>query len=325
MVLFLTKAEVTSLLTMDDALVAVEAALREQGEGVATNRPRQRAAVGATTLHVLPAAVPGANRLGLKAYTTGPNGARFWMMLFGAGGELQAILEADRLGQVRTGAATGVATRYLSRPESRTVGLNGTGYQARTQLEAVCKVRPIAVARVWSRTPAKVEAFCREMSAQLGVAVEPAASAEAAVRGADVVITMTSAREPVVLGEWLEPGMHLNVAGSNRATNREVDPAAVARASRIVVDDLAQSQVESGDLLAAVAAGAARWESMAELGAVVAGKVPGRPEAGAITLFKSNGIGLWDVAVAAWVYELARERGVGRELPIAAGPDPTRV
>ncbi|MFO7173760.1 MAG: ornithine cyclodeaminase family protein [Bacillota bacterium] len=325
MVLYLTEQDVDSLLTLDDAIAAVESALREHGEGKAMNRPRQRVLAENTMLHVLPAAVPSAGRLGLKAYTTGPGGARFWTLLFSADGELLAILEADRLGQLRTGAATGVATRYLARPDSRIVAILGSGYQARTQLAAVCKVRPIAQARVWSRTPANAAAFAREMAAQLGIEVVPAPSAREAVRGADVVITITTAREPILFGEWLEPGMHLNVAGSNRASHREVDAAAVARADRIVVDDLAQSQVESGDLIAAVAAGAARWEEMVELGAVVAGRAPGRESPEAITLFKSNGIGLWDVAVAARVYDLARERGVGQPLPISGSPRRVRT
>lgn len=327
MVLMLTEQEVAALLSMEEALAAVEAAMAQQGQGRAENRPRQRVKAGQTMLHVLPAAVTGSSagtgaaRLGLKAYTTGPGGARFWAMLFAESGELLAILEADRLGQIRTGAATGVATKYLARPESRTAAVIGSGYQARTQLEAICKVRPISAARVWSRTPENAAAFAREMTARLGIPVEPAPSAESAVRGADVVVTITNAREPVLRGEWLEPGMHINAAGSNRASHRELDSSAVGRAGRIVVDDLAQARVESGDLIAAVAGGAARWEEMVELGSLVAGRVAGRPDPAAITLFKSNGIGLWDVAVASRVYELARERGVGRELPMAPTPD----
>ena len=136
MVLFLTEGEVRGLLDMQDAMQAVEEALREQGRGEATNQPRQRVSLDGVTLHVLPAAVPGAGSMGLKAYITRPGGGRFWVMLLGVDGAMRAIIEADLLGQVRTGAATGVATQHLSRPDSREVGIIGSGYQARTQLEA---------------------------------------------------------------------------------------------------------------------------------------------------------------------------------------------
>lgn len=319
MPLFLSESDVASLLTVPDAIRVLEEAIREQGEGRATNAPRQRVTAGRTTLHVLPAAVPSAGSLGLKAYTTGPGGARFWLLLFGDGGELLAFMEADRLGQARTGAASGVATRHLSRAESSGVGVIGTGYQARTQLEAVCAVREITRVRAWSRTRENAERYCREMSARLGIPVEPADTAQGAVEGADIVITMTNAREPVLRGEWLAEGAHLNVAGSNRATHREVDAATFGGADLIVTDDLDQARVESGDLIEAVAEGAVRWEDVHELDQVVAGKTPGRRSTADRTVFKSHGVGLWDVAVAAHVYRAARERGVGRELGIGAG------
>jgi alanine dehydrogenase len=251
---------------MQDAMQAVEEALREQGRGEATNQPRQRVSLDGVTLHVLPAAVPGAGSMGLKAYITRPGGGRFWVMLLGTDGAMHAIIEADLLGQARTGAATGVATGHLSRPDSREVGIIGSGYQARTQLEAVCAVRPIEEIRAWSPTRENLLRFCDEMTGRLSVPMEPVADARSAVQGADIVVTMTKAREPVLLGDWLEPGMHLNAAGSNQASNREVDARAFSRADLIVVDDLAQSRVEAGDLIAAVKEGTIRWEEITEQG-----------------------------------------------------------
>jgi ornithine cyclodeaminase/alanine dehydrogenase len=315
-VLFLNEKDVTSLLTMSDAIEAVEAALRDEGLGEATNRPRQRVVAGPTMLHVLTAAVPRSGSLGLKAYTTGPDGAKFWLLLFSEHGKLEAIMEAGRLGQVRTGAASGVATRWLSREDSSTVGIIGTGYQARTQLEAVCEVRPVTHVRAWSRTREHVTAFSQEMSTLLGVAVAPAASARDAVVGADIIITMTSAQNPVLHGEWLSEGMHLNVTGSNNPRRSEVDVDAVHQAGLVVTDDVEQARTESGDLIMAAAAGALDWSDVKQLSAVVAGTTSGRKNDSEITLFKSNGIGLWDVAVAARVFELAVERGKGTRLGI---------
>jgi alanine dehydrogenase len=322
MVLFLTEREVRGLLEMQDAVQAVEEALREQGRGEATNQPRQRVSLDGVTLHVLPAAVPGAGSMGLKAYITRPGGGRFWVMLLGADGAMRAIIEADLLGQVRTGAATGVATRHLSRPDSREVGIIGSGYQARTQLEAVCAVRPIEHIRAWSPTRENLLRFCDEMTDRLAVPVEPVADARSTVQGADIVVTMTKAREPVLLGDWLEPGMHINAAGSNQASNREVDARAFSRADLVVVDDLAQSRVESGNLIAAVNEGAIRWEGITELGSVIAGGKPGREKSEDITLFESHGIGIWDIALASRVYDSALRQGLGTELPITAGPEP---
>lgn len=325
MVKFLTEEDVSRLLTMEDALGVVEASLLEQGRGEAMNRPRQRVSLDGTTLHVLPAAVPGAGGMGLKAYITGPRGGRFWIMLFDAGGALRALIEADQLGQVRTGAATGVATRNLSRPDSRSVAVIGSGYQARTQLEAVCFVRRIESVKVWSPTPENRLRFCEEMTSQLSVPVEPAEDARTAVRGVDIVITMTKAKEPVLRGEWLEPGMHLNLAGVNQAVNREADGEALSRADLIAVDDLAQARAESGDLISAVEEGAIRWEDVTELGAILAGKARGRERVEDITIFESHGVGIWDIAAAARVYELAEQNGVGSKLPIAAGPEPATL
>lgn len=321
MVKFLTEADVSRLLTMEDALGVVEASLLEQGRGEATNRPRQRVSLDGTTLHVLPAAVPGAGSMGLKAYITGPRGGRFWIMLFNTGGALWSLIEADQLGQVRTGAAT----RNPSRPDSRSVAVIGSGYQARTQLEAVCSVRRIESVQVWSPTRENRLRFCEEMSSQLSVPVEPAEDARTAVRGADIVITMTKAKEPVLHAEWLEPGMHLNLAGVNQAVNREADGEAISRADLIAVDDLAQARVESGDLISAVEEGAIRWEDVTELGVSLAGRARGRERAEDLTIFESHGVGKWDIAAAARVYELAEQNGIGSELPIAAGPEPATL
>jgi alanine dehydrogenase len=169
--------------------------------------------------------------------------------------------------------------------------------------------------RVWSRSPDKVAQFCREVGAALPISVEPAADARSAVIGADVVVTCTNTSLPVLLGDWLEPGMHINAVGSNRLTAREVDDTVVLRADRIVADTREAAEAECGDLVPLVQAGRLRWADVAELGDVVAGAVPGRPSRAAITLFESHGIALWDLAAATLAHSLAVERGVGIDLP----------
>ncbi|HZN10733.1 MAG TPA: ornithine cyclodeaminase family protein [Blastocatellia bacterium] len=314
MPLYLTEQDVTDLLTMPDALAAVESAFRSQLSGEATNEPRRRVRARGATLHVMSGAVGGL--LGFKAYTVAGGKARFHVSLYDATtGELLALIEADRLGQMRTGAASGVATKYLAAGDARLVGLYGAGWQARTQLEAVAAVRPVDAVAVYSRSTERRERFCEEMGARLGIAgMRPVGRPEEAADGADVVITITSAREPVLRGAWLKPGAHVNAAGGNSLLRRELDDDVVRRASFVAVDDRGQARVEAGELFAAVEKGLLTWEQVHELRYVVGGAVRGRTEASEITLFKSLGVAIEDVAAAAVVYRRARERGAGKEI-----------
>jgi ornithine cyclodeaminase/alanine dehydrogenase-like protein (mu-crystallin family) len=268
--------------------------------------------------HFMAAADAGHRVFGYKAYPSfeGPAGSKTVVMLYDYDtGALLACIEAGRLGQIRTGAATGLATRYMARAGAGAVAVIGTGFQARSQLEAVCAVRPIRQARVFSRRPERREEFARQMSQRLGLEVSAAGSAQECVAGADIVVTITPAREPVLQGEWLAPGAHINAAGGNHWMRREIDEATVARARLIVVDDLDQAKLECGDLLWPEARGAFRWDMAHELQEVVAGRVSGRTDDQAITLFESMGVALEDIAAAQLVYRKAREQGIGQELP----------
>lgn len=317
MALLLTEQDVTALLPMSLALVAVEEVFRWQGEGKVVNRPRVRLRVPSGLLHVMPAATPEARVMGLKAYATVRGGATFVLLLFSAeSGELLAVMEADRLGQMRTGAASGVATKYLARADADSVGIYGTGWQARSQLEAVCAVRKVREVRAYGRDPERRRAFAREMADRLGVPVLPVERPEEAARGASIVITITTSRTPILQGAWLEPGTHVNAAGSNALQRAELDVEAVRRAGLIVVDSLEQARLECGDLVAPIEQGVVRWEAIHELGAVVAGTHPGRPGPEAITLFESQGVAMEDVAVAVRLWERARTQGVGQTVPI---------
>jgi alanine dehydrogenase len=314
--LYLTEGDVAATFSMHDALTVVENAARALAEGRAENKPRQRAYTKSAVIQVLAGAYEG--RLGHKTYTVAPKGrgARFWVLLFDEAGQMLAMIEADTMGQLRTGAASGVATRFMAREDAKTLAVIGTGWQARTQLEACVHVRPIAHVRVYGRDPQRRADFCELMREKVDVPIEPVASAREAVTDADVICTMTNAATPVLEGAWLKPGAHVNAAGSNRANAQEIDVETVTRASVVAVEDIAQAKVESGDLRAANETAHWSWEHATRLSDIVAGHALGRTSDDQITLFESLGIGLWDVAAASFVYDRCVVEGRGTRLPI---------
>jgi ornithine cyclodeaminase/alanine dehydrogenase-like protein (mu-crystallin family) len=317
MALFLSETDVRDLLPMDRALECVEASLVAQGGGNAPFRSRERILLPQVSLQYMAGALPDLKQMGMKIYTVTAEALRFIVLLFDAEtGRLQALMQADHLGRLRTGAASGIATKYLARSQASRVGLIGAGRQARTQLAALAQVRKLSGVKVFSRDANRLKSFCREMAEQLGLPVEPALSAEAATRFGEIVTTATSAHQPVVRGEWLQPGTHLNAVGANMPNRRELDDAALARATLITVDSVEQSRKESGDLIQGFSNLGRSWEDVVELHAVVTGKHPGRSSEEQVTLFKSHGIALWDVAVASYVYRRAREKGLGKILDV---------
>lgn len=298
---------------MDDVIAAVEAAMKELSEGVAQNEPRRRAFAPGGLLNVMFASYPGGGCTGLKAYTVADGRVRFLVVLFGLDGSAQAFIEADFMGAYRTGAATAVALKALASRVPVTVAIIGTGWQAATQALAASRVLEIKELRAFSRHDDKRTAFALEQEEQLGVKTVAAGSAELAVRGADVVITVTTSATPVIEAGWVEPHATVVCAGSNFRNRAEISPDLVARAETVVVDQLAAAQLESGDLIAAHEAGKFDWGRAVELGAVVAGKWQ-RPQGSGITIFESHGLALWDVAAGSAVLKAARERGFGEEV-----------
>ena len=317
MVRYLKENDIKQLLTMPLALELVEQALKDLALGRAIDIPRVRTHIPEGVQHVLQAAAPELGFIGFKYYYTRPSGKSFYVHLINTKtAKLEAIIEAVWMSMVRTGAASGVATRLLAREDASVVGQIGAGFQAISQLEAVCAVRKIRTARVWSRNPDKLQAYCSAMSQTLGIAVLPADSAQAAVRGAHIINVITKAAEPVLKGEWLEPGQHINAAGSNALSRRELDMAAVGKCDVITVDARGTARNECGDLLPAVEKGLLRWDTLTEIGEVIAGRATGRTSPQQITLYESHGMGLQDLYVGARMLALARERGVGVDLPI---------
>jgi ornithine cyclodeaminase/alanine dehydrogenase-like protein (mu-crystallin family) len=314
-IFYLTEAEVARVLTMDLALETTAAAFRKLGLDEATNVPRARCATDHVTLHVLPAAAKTLGAIGFKAYTVAKSGARFHVTLFDPKqGGITALVEADLLGQFRTGAASGIATKKLARADASTVGLFGTGKQARTQLLAVCKVRAIKTVRVYGRDPDRRRAFAEQLAQETGVEVVPVEKPEEAAKGLDVVITATSAREPVLFGEWVGPGQHLNLIGSNFLSRTETDPEVFRRARVISVDSKEQAKLEAGDFVAPMKAGMFQWSDVIDLAPLTVGRYPGRESPEDVTIFKSLGLGIEDIALAVKVVELAKQQGLGKEL-----------
>ncbi len=309
------EADVQAVIEMDDIIAAVTAAMKELGEGVAQNEPRRRAFAPGGLLNVMFASYPGGRCTGLKAYTVADGRARFLVVLFALDGSIQALIEADFMGSYRTGAATAVAVKALARPGPATVALIGAGWQATTQALAISRVLEIKELRVFSRTHDRRAAFAREQQDHLGIATIAAGSAELAVRGADVVVTITSSPTPVLDAGWIEPHALIVAAGSNFRNRAEIPPELVARAQTVVVDQLAAAQLESGDLITAHEAGKFDWSRAVELGAIVAGKSQ-RPPGTGITLFESHGLALWDLAAGSVVLAAARQRGLGDEIEL---------
>lgn len=314
--LWLTEEDVKGLLDMKTAVAAIGEAMRAFGEGNASNHPRRRHVFPGGTLQVLDAAYPAGGVMGLKSYSAMKTGvAEFHVTLYDAvSGKLIAFVEAEWMGRMRTGAATAVAAMCLARPGASALGLVGAGKQAATQLEALHAAGLVKRANVFARDKEKLIRFCEERSNALGIPVEPSSTLEAAVNEKDLVVTATPAKEPFLFAAMISPGCHVTAMGANHISRREVGADLFANAKIVAVDSVDGARLESGEIKAAVDEGVLEWKDVVELGALAAGKAAGRKAGDEITLFKSHGMGLWDVAAAARVVALAREKGIGRVL-----------
>src|SRR6266508_2071998 len=309
MPLYLTEADVTALLTPLDAVEAVEACFRRLAAGVVENAPRRRLALEGGRLADMAAVDLELGYAGAKIYAGFSDGAAFVVALFDAARpELVAVIEADQLGRLRTGAASAVASKYLAREGASSLGVIGCGRQAETQVACIRAAVP-TIERVvaYCRTDASLKRFCRAVGADAAETHRDAAEQ-------DVVVTVTTSRDPVLRGEWLPPGAFVAAVGANQPSRRELDNAVLERATFVCCDSLEQARIESGDLIEPVAAGVLDWLEVHELHEVVVGDVAGRQSTDDIVVFKSNGLAAWDVALGAEALRRAREQGVGTEL-----------
>jgi len=305
--LFLTEQDVAELLTPADALEAVEESFRRLARGSVENRPRERLPLEDGQYAVMACVDRELGYAGVKSYAWTLTGTPFAVLLFALDPptRLAAVIEADRLGQVRTGAASGVAAKYLARPGAERLGVIGCGWQAASQIACIRAALPgIEHVTVYCRNGEKLAAFCREHDC------EPAESHRAAA-AADVVVTVTTSKDPVLRGEWLREGALVCAVGANDPKRRELDNAVLERAAFVCCDSLEQSRRESGDLIEPIERGVLDWLEVHELQEVVAGELEGRASETDIVLFKSNGIAAWDLAAGARVVELARARDAG--------------
>jgi ornithine cyclodeaminase len=299
--IWVSEDEVKERLDVGDVISILEQAFALVAAGQAQILPRAHAAWDGGVLHAVGAALPGAGVAGVKTWTWTPKGARPVVVVFStADGSLQGIVDAVALGQLRTAATAGLGTRLLAREDASSLAIIGSGRQALSQVRAVVSVRAIDEVRVFGRDPGRRAAFARSVHRELDVMVTEHADVASAVRGADVVTTVTRSSTPVLGGAMLEPGMHVNAVGAIVPTSRELDAEAVGRCSVIAVEWRAQAEADAGDLRDAVARGSVRWDEVVELGTLLAGGA-GRQNAEDITLLRTLGVGLSDVAVAAAV------------------------
>jgi ornithine cyclodeaminase/alanine dehydrogenase-like protein (mu-crystallin family) len=306
---YLTEYDVEALLTIEDALEAVEDCFKRLASGAIDNRPRARMRLPDGVFALMAAVDRELGLAGLKSYAWLPGGTPFVVVLFDTEkAELAAVIEADRLGQLRTGAASGVAAKYLARPDAASLGVIGCGWQAESQVRAIRAAVP-TIERVvaYCRSEERLERFCSELGAEAGESHRDAADQ-------DIVVTATTSKDPVLRGEWLRPGALVCAIGANEPRARELDDIVLERTQFVCCDSREQARLESGDLIEPVEHGVLDWLEVHELQEVVAGEVPGRQSPEDIVLFKSNGIAAWDVAIGAVALERARERGVGRQL-----------
>ena len=315
MALFLRDEDVSRSISMDEMLVAIEAMQEHFGRGEAFNLARRKVIGSSGQLVVMGGGLFYDGVMGVKTYTVVQGQYSFQVSLYDANdGKLLCYTQANRLGQLRTGATTGVAVKALSNADSASVGIIGTGYQAPTQLEAVCKVRSIRKIKAYSRTRERRDAFAVAMSDSLGVDVGAVGSNEDAVRGSDIVIAIAATMDPVVSGEWLSAGATVIGAGPTTWRAREVDDGTIIRADKIFVDSLEQAPYEAGDMASMVDRGLLRWTQPWELRHAVAGIVPGRDNTGQIVYAKLMGTGVADVAAAKLAYDQAKAKGIGTEM-----------
>ena len=321
MTIYLSNDDVRNLLPMSECIELTEKVFRDEAEGQAINLPRTHLPLPKGMHRTVFGIAHGFGVYGMKTYGSdrrpnAPSRTRYLVMLYDLEhGGLEAILEARDIGQIRTGAVSGVATKYMAREDASTIGIIGSGWEARAQIAAMKEVRSISHVKVYSRTAEKREGFAAEMREVHGLDVAAVDSAEECVRDVDILITITGADDPVLEGSWISPGTHINGIGATGVNRRELDVDSVSRANIVVVENLEQARADCGELIYAAERGGFDWAKAVEIAPVITGETPGRPSNDAITLFDALGVGTEDLAAAAVVLKKAKEQGIGVELP----------
>lgn len=326
----LSAEDVAKLLPMSDCIQVMRDALASlaRGRALVPLRMVMRMPDASGFLGLMPGHIQADGgrdgALGMKAVSVFPGNARRGIdthqgavLLFEADtGRLSALMDGATITAIRTAAVSGVATDLLAREDAAELAILGAGVQARTHLEAIAAVRPIRRVRVWSRNQEHAASFVKETGGSFGASIDAVPSAESAVRGADVVATVTASPEPILQRGWLKEGVHINAVGSSIPTTREIDTATMA-AVRLFVDRRESAVNEAGDILIPIREGAFTADHIqAELGDVIIGKDPGRRSAAELTLFKSLGLAVEDVASAAFILKRAQQTGMGQTVKL---------
>jgi alanine dehydrogenase len=315
MSLYLTEEEVSGLIDIRDAIAAMEHVGESMAKGETIFLPRVRLRMSHGFFHFMPASLEEEGYFGYKAYTSFNGIARFLVFLFdNHSGELKAMIEGDRLGQLRTGAASAVAAKFLMRENSSSFGLIGSGYQAETQLAAALAVHKFSSVKVFSRNFEHAEKFCKKLQSASKIKLEAVKEIEEAA-SADVVTTVTNATSQVLFVEMVNPGCHINAVGGNMLVKRELDEKLVESANLIVIDSREQGEKECGDFLPSLEKGKIHWSDVYEYKDIFHGNARRKNDSD-ITLFKSQGIAPWDIALAKVVYERALGQKVGKQISV---------
>jgi alanine dehydrogenase len=317
MMRYLSNDDIRALVSADEARQVIHELFRHESEGAAENHPTTELTIPGGFFRIKAGVAYGSRVFGFKAYGGIARASRYLVHVYSLEtGRQLGIVDARQLTEIRTGAVTGLGTELMSRPESSVVGMIGTGREAREQILAVSRVRPVRQVRCWSPSEENRASYAREVSEKLGVDVVPTATPEACVRETDIVVTITSAKDPIVDGDWLSPGTFICGVGATTPERRELHSNAVDRCGTVVVEHLPQAQGECGELRDAVERGALTWERVHELKDIVSGTVPGRASGDEINLFDTIGVGTEDIAIAKFALEKAEKLGAGREIDL---------
>jgi len=311
--ILIREQDVKNLLTMDSAIYCLEEIFKQEGIEDAINFSRVRMPMPEGTLNFMAASSKSLNLIGTKSYIPKPGTPiKFYVQLYDeANGNLISIIEANLMSRIRTGAATGLATKYLAKEDSSVLGIIGTGTQALHQAIAICKVRKIKIINVYSRNIINRENFCTSIKKNIeNVDAIPVKTPKECVENADIITTITNSSTPVFSSKWIKPGTHINAAGSNVETKMELDVQTISNASIIVTDNIAQAKIECGDLIHSIKTGVTSWDKIDTLSDLITGKINVRSNDNEITIFESQGVAIEDLAIGSLLHNLSVKKVV---------------
>jgi ornithine cyclodeaminase/alanine dehydrogenase-like protein (mu-crystallin family) len=317
MLRYLSNDDIRALVSADEARDVIRELFVYESIGQAENHPTTELTIPGGFFRIKAGVAYGCKTFGFKAYGGIARASRYLVHVYSLEtGQQLGIVDARQLTEIRTGAVSGLGTDLMARKDASVVGMIGTGREAREQILAVSRVRPLRQVRCWSRSEENRANYARDVTEKLGIEANPSATPEECVRDTDIVVTITSAKDPIVDGEWLRDGTFICGVGATTAERRELHGNAVDRCGTIVVEHLPQAQGESGELIDAVERGALTWDRVHELKDIVSGKVPARASVDEINLFDTIGVGTEDIAIATFALQKAEKLGAGREIDL---------